>query len=291
METTDKRSQSGENILSFADAKQNRLFAFNQATYGDVIRKYRMRRNLTQPQLAKLIGTRKNYVSNWEKGKARPDMNIVPALCDALGISISAFFSKPMLPDELSHEDKTLLENYHSLSYNNRQAVGSLITTMLDIEARHMRSYCENSFEKVWHDDLKVSAGSGNPLDEGGHGEYVYLRSSHTTCRADAIITVAGDSMEPTYHDGDNLLVEFAETLNPGDVGVFIADGEGFVKEYQQDGLHPHNPEYPVLKFSADDDLRCIARVIGVVEQSAYPTAAEAIELDDIEADRQRKKR
>jgi hypothetical protein len=49
----------------------------------------------------------------------------------------------------------------------------------------------KNSFEKVWHDDLKVSAGSGNPLDEGGHGEYVYLRSSHTTSRADAIITVA----------------------------------------------------------------------------------------------------
>jgi hypothetical protein len=37
----------------------------------------------------------------------------------------------------------------------------------------------------------------------------------------------------------------------------------------------------------------CVASlvVIGVVEQSAYPTAAEAIELDDIEADRQRKKR
>ena len=46
---------------------------------------------LSQPDLAGILGTSKNYVSNWEVGRTRPDMNIIPALCRAIGISIAEF--------------------------------------------------------------------------------------------------------------------------------------------------------------------------------------------------------
>ena len=79
-------------IVSIAKVKANRVAAYNRATYGAVIRASRLRKGLSQPQLAKILNTSKNYVSNWEIGKARPDMNMVPALCKALDISIAELF-------------------------------------------------------------------------------------------------------------------------------------------------------------------------------------------------------
>lgn len=89
--------------------------------------------------------------------------------------------------------------------------------------------------------------------------------------------------MEPDLHDGDDILVQYADAISPGEVGVFVADGEGFVKEYQPDGLHSHNSKYPVLHFNDDDNVRCIGRVIGIVPIDARPTEMEQAELDDLQ--------
>ena len=95
--------------------------------------------------------------------------------------------------------------------------------------------------------------------------------------------------MEPTFHDGDDLLVEHTEELSPGAIGIFVADGEGYVKEYQPDGLHSHNPRYPVLKFSEDDHFRCVGRVLGVVAPDQYPTGIELEALEDIQREKRPK--
>lgn len=38
--------------------------------------------------------------------------------------------------------------------------------------------------------------------------------------------------MEPVYHDGQIVWVERCETLSIGQVGVFVYDGEGYLKSY-----------------------------------------------------------
>jgi signal peptidase I len=43
--------------------------------------------------------------------------------------------------------------------------------------------------------------------------------TSPRACMAIEIITVTGDSMEPTFHDGDDLLVEHTKELSPGEIG------------------------------------------------------------------------
>ena len=55
-----------------------------------------------------------------------------------------------------------------------------------------------------------------------------------------------------------------------------------FVKEYQPDGLHSHNPEYPVLHFSDGDDVRCVGRVLGVVDPDQYANDVELEMLEEI---------
>ena len=56
-------------------------------TLGESIRNARMAKGLTQKQLAELIGSKNNSVSNWEHGTHKPDIDTLERLCKVLDIS------------------------------------------------------------------------------------------------------------------------------------------------------------------------------------------------------------
>ncbi|MBQ7940425.1 MAG: helix-turn-helix domain-containing protein [Clostridia bacterium] len=58
----------------------------------DVIAKRRRELNLTQEELASRIGVSAQAVSNWERKTGYPDVLLIPALANALGISTDALF-------------------------------------------------------------------------------------------------------------------------------------------------------------------------------------------------------
>ena len=70
--------------------------------------------------------------------------------------------------------------------------------------------------------------------------------------------------MEPTYHDGDILIIESAEDISVDEVGVFTINGEGFVKKRGDGVLISLNPAYAPVPMS--DNTRCNGRVIGVLD-------------------------
>ncbi len=84
-------------------------------------------------------------------------------------------------------------------------------------------------------------------------------------------LKVSGDSMSPRIDDGDLLLIRKQTSVDSGDVGVFVVDGqEGVVKKviYDADNIEliSFNPYYPPMKFSGKDVLR--VRVSGKVIES-----------------------
>lgn len=275
------------NLVNLADCRKEKLYALNRETYGNAIRNWRQLRGVSQVQLAQALGLSKNLVSNWEAGRSRPDISIIPALCDLLDISISAFFGAPARLGELDVREQRHLTRYRMLSACNQELIDAMMIAMQDQAERELRKRCERGFERTFKNAQMTAAGTGNPLEERSRGRYVYVRSDRNACRADEIITVTGDSMEPTFHDGDDLFIEHCESIEPGEIGIFIANGDGFVKEYQPDGLHSHNPKYPVLRFTEGDDVRCVGRVLGAVDPEQYATATE---LEMLEAMRREKK-
>lgn len=60
-----------------------------QQDIGRFIAEKRRARNLTQEQLAELLGVSNKTVSKWETGKSMPDYSIVELLCKELNITIS----------------------------------------------------------------------------------------------------------------------------------------------------------------------------------------------------------
>jgi repressor LexA len=83
-------------------------------------------------------------------------------------------------------------------------------------------------------------------------------------------IIVRGDSMYPKIEDGDIIQVHKQSTVDSGQVGVVLIDGEeAFVKKivYGETWieLHSFNPMYKTMRFNGSDALRI--QILGVVKK------------------------
>ena len=132
----------------------------------------------------------------------------------------------------------------------------------------------------LFMNELGAAAGFGAALGEA-QGEKMVLLADRETERADEIITVCGRSMEPTYYDGDRVLVQHTKELREGEIGIFLVDNEGYIKEYRRDGLHSHNPEYRTMTFHEDQSVRCLGRVIGKVKEEQIPTREQMQRIEE----------
>lgn len=84
------------------------------------------------------------------------------------------------------------------------------------------------------------------------------------TRAADFCCYVSGDSMEPDYYDGDLICVKVQPSVEVGEVGVFVINGELFVKKLGANGLVSLNPKYSTIKKSPD--IICQGKVLGKID-------------------------
>ena len=284
--------------------------------FGEVIRVRRKGLELNQEELAARLGVSRNTVAGWETGHSRPDLATVPSLCRALKISLNTFFG---LRESRSGEEKRILDKFFALNEGDREIVEWQMEMLAEKRAEQARREAltakqtetfrrddpaarraeqlrrddltvkrpgpfgrkaPNGFVTVYASDLAAAAGIGSPLDEARGQEMVLLKDRETE-RADEVITVNGPSMEPTFRDGDRVLVEHTTVLRPGEIGIFTVDGEGFIKEYQPEGLVSHNPAYPVMRFAEEQEVRVIGRVIGTLKEEQLPTKEQLEELEE----------
>lgn len=252
--------------------------------YAEVIRNARREAGLNQTQLASLIGVSRNTVAGWETGHSRPDLDSIPAICGALHLTLGAFFG---IREGVTRQEKQLINAFRRLEKTDQEAIlwqiGALVkgreASKAQFLSQKVRSFASDADlrEKVislYRSDLSAAAGTGVPLDDE-QGERIWLWKTPLTNRADQVIPVNGHSMEPTFMDGDMVLVEKTDSLREGELGVFVVDGEGYVKEYQKDGLHSHNPDYETMRFGEENDVRCVGRVLGKIEDEMYLTEDE----------------
>ena len=268
-----------------------------------VIREGRSVARLNQQQLADHLGVSRATVAGWETGHSRPDLELIPALCKTLGMNLGSFFG---VSGGMSREEKKLLLAFRGMELTDQQALlwqaealAERRKAFRDEELRRaeqsnqhseinadqrnalLQSELPGKVIQLYRSDLSAAAGMGATLDSE-HGEKVWLFADDRTARADEIIMVNGRSMEPTFQDGDALLVEHTDHLREGEIGVFIVDGEGFVKEYRSDGLYSHNPDYGPMRFHEDSDVRCVGRVLGKVLEDQWPTEAQMELLEEM---------
>lgn len=241
--------------------------------YATLIRNGRKQKGLSQQILAQKLGVSKNTIGHWESGRARPDLDLISLLCATLEISLHEFFGIPNSAQKPTKTDRSFLHSYRKLTATNKILLESLLSTLLSLQNNSKTPIPK--LRRLWHNEEKSAAGLGNPLSQHRSGHYVYLYDSPLVNQADEIVAISGDSMEPTYHNGDSVLIEYTTSLRPGEIGVFVARGEGYIKEYRPDGLYSHNKDYPTLYFADDDNVRCVGRVLSVLSTDQFATQEE----------------
>ena len=60
--------------------------------FGERIKEYRLKKGLTQEDLAKKLFISRKTVSKWETGRGFPDSTILPQIAEALGVTIDELF-------------------------------------------------------------------------------------------------------------------------------------------------------------------------------------------------------
>ncbi len=186
-------------------------------------------------------------LSKWEKNATLPSARQFLLLCKALEVQdISGEFLGEGLAGGLNAAGRRKLTEYADLLRRS-----GLYEPHLE-RGRAIRLYT-----------LAASAGPGQFLDDG---DFRWIDAAGAPRQADFAVRVAGDSMEPKYHDGDTVYVKAAPSVPDGETGLFSWQGSGFIKVLHDrpDGVYLHslNPAYDDIPISDPAQLRVFGRVL-----------------------------
>ncbi len=268
--------------MSRPEQKETGMLNAAGISYAAIIRARRKEKGMNQEELGALVSVRKNAVGAWESGRSRPDLSSVPVICETLGLSLEEFFGIPepeAKPQELPAE---FADRYRALTEYHRQIILRQMDTLLEMQKPSL--FVKRKLIRLYRNDLAACAGPSITIGETT-GEEVWIEETPLTAQADELIRVSGDSMEPEFHDGDQVLVRHSTSLRPGEIGIFTNGDAGYIKVYRLDGLHSLNPAYPTMLFNEGDEVRCIGKVLGIARDELF---AREEELKNIQQERMR---
>ena len=229
-------------------------------TFGETLATCRKARGLSQVELAERLTALGCEVSNqavskWEKELTQPNARQFLTLCDVLEVEdIRGEFSggEGGLLAGLNREGRQKVQEYiRLLRESGRFAVRPREGEVVALRTLPLYS-------------LAVSAGTGQFLD-GEDYEMVEV-GAEVPEGSNFGVRVAGDSMEPRFHNGQTVWVRQQRSLMTGEIGIFLYDGNAYLKQLiARDGavaLHSLNPRYEDIRVSDALPLRVLGKVL-----------------------------
>lgn len=192
--------------------------------------------------------------------------------------------SKNALP--LSDEALKLARQYDSLTDHGRGAVNAILQYESEsITEKETAPKSETSavspvlkmpkakrrrdgFVEIKVYDQPAAAGLGNYLDEPDHHIEQYPIDIIPQ-RADFGILISGNSMEPEIHDGGTAFVQSCVSIDSGQIGIFVLNGQAYCKrlfvdhENRQIRLVSANKNYEDIVVHDHDSFRTVGLVLG----------------------------
>ena len=224
---------------------------------GEKLTALRRRAGLSQKALAERLAlygvtVTNQAVSKWEKGLTQPNADQFLALCralDAENIGAEFFGRRGGMLRDLNDAGVRKLREYADLL----RASGLYALPPEERSERVLPLY-----------SLAVSAGTGQFLDSEDFESVIVGADVPDT--ADYGVRVAGNSMEPRYQDGQTVWVQYRRTLQSGEIGVFLYDGNAYLKQLivtdAGPRLHSLNPDYSDIPIRSAVELRVLGRVV-----------------------------
>ena len=254
--------------------------------YIERIKKLKNEKKITNDRLSELTGIPLGTLSKIMAGISdSPKLSNIVAIADALGCSLDYIVNGT--PDNdynytLTDDEISFIEVYRELDGHSRE----LVKMVAEKESQRGVEVAPKSARKtapaaksakiltspksaagigkrtVLLYDLSVSAGTGVYLDDAETSE-ISIPDNDKTRVADFALRINGNSMEPKYHDGDIVLVEDTDSVEVGELGIFVLDGNGYFKVFGGDRLISLNEDYGDILLRGYSEVVCCGRVVG----------------------------
>lgn len=203
---------------------------------GDKVKQRRTELGLSQGELAERMGySSRSSINKIENGRA-VSQKIIARLAEALNVSI------PYLMSWEEEEDKQKCERGNLLSPERLQIHLNTVPVYDPISCGTGK----------WVDE--------QPVDYLGVPDTMVSKACHYFANP-----AYGDSMEPRILNGDYIVFEQTESIDPGCIGAFSLNGEYFCKRFKKlpDGsmwLFSENPRYEPIPIQKYDDFRVLGK-------------------------------
>lgn len=248
-------------------------------SFGERLKEARTLRGLTQKQLAEKLNIGSTTVTGYEKDNSEPNMLTISKIMEILEVDANYLFqdeTRELYKNEASPEEfENIIKKYRLISeYSPDGKI--VIDTVIDREyaiAEKLKDQ-DGQIKKM---DMEVaeeivpvriisyyqrlaSAGNGQVVFDDIDVERIEIPDIPKYKRVSYAIGVNGHSMEPLFNNGDILLIETTCQVEVGEIGIFIVDGEAFVKKLGNDELISLNKGYgniPLTEYS-----NCMGRVV-----------------------------
>ena len=230
----------------------------------DRAKELKKKTHMNTKELAKLSGVPLGTLNKLLSGQTdKPKLDTLEKIAAALHTTVG------YLSDGDGGEDVAeITEKFRKLDVRGREAVLKAADAELArMEAEARKATADVGLKrKIFIYDVPVSAGLGSFLDSS-HSTAISLAVNDVTDRADYAVRVSGDSMEPRYFDRDIVIVESCSEIPVGKVGIFLYNGESYIKKFGGDRLRSVNPKYSDIVFRENDDVRCLGLVLGTISK------------------------
>jgi len=234
----------------------------------DNLKAIRNKKGVTQKEAADALGISPNTYKNYEQGMREPNNDMLCKLADYFQVTTDYLLGRAPQGDPMKlliaqgdTSPEALVKQFASLP---EEGQALMLAVVRALKETHEIRYAKKKPRTVWikQHQNKAAAGFGYLLENDDEWYDVEVIDNPKVGEADFAVEIDGDSMEPDYHNGDLALIKIDPDVPVGEVGLFVLDGMGYIKERGKKKLISRNPEYPDIEGEA----RCIGLVIGVAE-------------------------
>lgn len=234
----------------------------------------------TLTEIERACGFSKSSMRKWSENI--PSIDKIIKVADYLGVEVDKLIRTPdnykkikmkLNSPLLTDEQKEILNVFDTLSTKDKIKVVERAETLAELAAEKEASekaakesdaiqLTDSEMICIPFFDTSVSAGTGIDIDYSV-SENIKIDSIYS--QADFAVRVSGDSMEPRYQSGDIVLVKSTPVVGIGEVGIFILNGQSYIKELGERELISLNDNYENIPIGENDSLYCQGQVIGIL--------------------------
>lgn len=241
----------------------------NENILGPKIKEIRKLKRMTQKELSQLTKFKQNTISQHENGKRNLDENDIYIYSKALGVSVEELFG------DFFGESSDFVKETQNINiaiseietiYNKLEKTRQ--TKVLNFAKNELEEQNKTQEDEVYYNYVPfygyASAGTGQPIYDTPVDT---IKIKGYVPMHDLALLTSGDSMEPLYKNGDVIFINKTPEVQNGQIGVFILDGECFVKKLRIDDdgtvrLVSLNKKYKDIIINEHSNFTVVGKVV-----------------------------